>query len=287
MLRAPAGTLRAKPGFRLLGRAVRVTLVACLACLLLLMIFEERFIFFPTKYDGSLDWHLDGSVYQDVYFEADDGTRLHGWYFAHPAPRAIVLFSHGNAGNITHRLGLAQRLQRMGLAVLVFDYRGYGRSEGRPDEQGVLADARAARRKLATLAGVAEREIVQMGRSLGGAVAVDLAARDGARGLVIESTFSSMPDVAAVHYPLVPVHRFMRTRLDSLSKIVRFQGPVLQSHGDRDGIVPFHLGQRLFAGVNTDNGCFARFFTIAGGGHNDPQPDEYYRLLEHFVDALP
>jgi len=266
---------------------VRVVLLVALSCVLLLMIFEERLIFFPVKYDGSAYWRLNGSVYEDVHFEADDGIRLHGWYFEHEEPRAVVLFSHGNAGNVTHRLEMAHRLQRLGLSVFVFDYRGYGRSEGRPHEQGVLADARAARKKLAELAGVAECEIVQMGRSLGGAVAVDLAARDGARGLVVESTFSSMPDVAAVHYPFLPVHRFMRTRLDSISIIGEYRGPVLQSHGDGDGIVPFHLGKRLYEAVDTDNVFFTQFFSIAGGDHNDPQPDEYYQLLDTFIDRLP
>ncbi|NIL96062.1 MAG: alpha/beta hydrolase [Planctomycetales bacterium] len=287
MSQAPASTSTPRRSFRWFYSGIRVTLLTALCCLLLLMIFEERLIFFPSKYDGSPFWQLHGRVYQDVYFEADDGTQLHGWYFAHEAPRAVVLFSHGNAGNITHRLEMANRLRGMGLSVFVFDYRGYGRSQGRPHEKGVLADARAARRALARLSGVPESDIVQMGRSLGGAVAVDLAARDGARGLVVESTFSSMPEVAAVHYPLLPVQRFMRTRLDSLSIIGAYRGPYLQSHGDSDTIVPFHLGKRLYDAVETDNGFFRKFFVIPGGEHNDPQPDDYYRLLDAFIERLP
>src|SRR5208283_3409033 len=118
-----------------------------------------------------------------------------------------------------------------GVSVLVFDYRGYGKSEGKPDEPGVLADARAARTWLAQKSGVAENRVVLMGESLGGAVAVDLAA-DGARALILENTFSSMADVAAFHYPWAPVRLLMRTQFNSAAKIRSYRGPVFQSHGD-------------------------------------------------------
>ena len=171
----------------------------CAALVLLMVFLEERFIFFPTPYDGSAAWHPQGVDYQDVEFHAADGTRLHGWYLPHPAPRAVVLHCHGNAGNIAGRINMAKQLHALGLSVLLFDYRGYGRSEGSPNEMGVLQDARAARALLAQLAGVTESDVVLMGRSLGGAVAVDLAAHDGARGLILESTFTNLADAAAVH----------------------------------------------------------------------------------------
>ncbi|MGB6042609.1 MAG: alpha/beta hydrolase [Pirellulales bacterium] len=272
---------------RYLWRFGRFILVAFLGFVLLLMLFEEKLIFIPTEFDGSRYWHPVGYQFEDIYFQSDDGTRLHGWYFPHKSPRAIVLFSHGNAGNVTHRADIGDRLQSMGLSVFMYDYRGYGRSEGSPNEQGVLADARAARRQIAQLAEVDEKDIVQMGRSLGGAVAVDLAAYDGARGLILESTFSSIPDVAACQFPWLPVRRLMRTRLESISKIRLYQGPILQSHGIDDRTIPFHLGERLFAAANTDNGHFAEFFTIRSGDHNDPQPDGYYRLLSDFIQQLP
>src|SRR5439155_17149604 len=125
--------------------------------------------------------------FEDAWFEADDGTRLHGWFAEAKNPRAVVLHTHGNAGNVTHRAPLLELFrERLRASILVFDYRGYGRSEGTPDEKGILADARAARRWLAKRAGVAESDVVLHGTSLGGGVAVDLAARDGARGLVLE-----------------------------------------------------------------------------------------------------
>ena len=152
----------------------------------------------------------------------------------------------------------------MGAAVLVFDYRGYGKSEGKPDEPGVLADARAARTWLAEKAGVAENRIVLMGESLGGAVAVDLAA-DGARALILENTFSSMPDVAAYHYPWLPVRLLMRTQFNSVAKIRSYHGPLYQSHGDRDSIVPLQLARRLFDAANEPK----RFLLVEGADHND------------------
>jgi fermentation-respiration switch protein FrsA (DUF1100 family) len=166
---------------------------------------------------------------------------------------------------------------------MIFDYRGYGRSEGAPDEEGILLDARAARRWLAARANTTEEQIVVMGRSLGGAVAVDLAARDGARGLILESTFTSLPDVAVDHYPFVPAGLVMRNRFDSLSTIARYHGPIVQSHGTADRTVPFHLGRQLFEAANEPK----LFFEIEGGDHNDPQPRAWYDALSRFVESLP
>jgi len=171
----------------------------------------------------------------------------------------------------------------VGVSVLIFDYRGYGKSEGKPSETGVLADGRAARAWLAEKEGVSESEIVLMGRSLGGAVAVDMAAKDGARALVLESTFSSVPDVAAYHYPWLPLRWVLRTRLDSAAKIGDYRGLLLQSHGDADSVVPYRLGQKLFQAANQPKS----FVTIPGGDHNDAQPREYYHALIEFLDDLP
>ena len=179
------------------------------------------------------------------------GTRLHGWYVPHEHPRAVILLAHGNAGNVTHRADLLRDLHdQMRTSVLCFDYRGYGRSEGTPDEQGVLADARAARAWLAARAGIPERQIVMMGESLGGGVAVDLAAADGARGLVLKSTFSSIRDVAAADFPCSPVRPLVQIRFDSAAKIPNYHGPLLQFHGDNDHTIPLASARRLFAAAN-------------------------------------
>lgn len=273
-----------------LAKPVRSLARICVAlalCLLLLsavlMFFEESLIFFPAKYPAGI-WQIpDGLPVEDAEFAAADGTRLHGWYVPHDNPLAVILFCHGNAGNITHRLEVLQHLHNdVGASVLIFDYRGYGRSEGSPDENGVLQDARAARAWLAKKAGVAEREIVLLGRSLGGAVAVDLAAADGARGLVLQSTFTSIPDMAAYHYSWFPARGLLRTRLDSLAKIGSYRGPLLMSHSRDDSIVPFALGQKLFHAANEPK----KFIVNEGSDHNDSERPAYYKELKQFLDKI-
>jgi uncharacterized protein len=263
-------------------RVCRIPLIAYLVFTLIAMSLEDSLIFFPTPYSGG-DWRPRGLKFEDACFQAADGTRLHGWYVPKRNARAAVLFCHGNAGNIGNRVDiLAQLHDRVGVSVLMFDYRGYGRSEGKPTGAGILADARAARRWLADREGIAEDAIVVMGESIGGAVAVDLAARDGAKALVVQHTFNSLPDAAAFHYPWLPVRWLMRTRLDSESKIGSFHGPLLQSHGDADTIVPLRLGQRLFEAANQPK----RFLLYPGYDHNDPLPDAYYDALAAFLDDL-
>ncbi len=165
---------------------------------------------------------------------------------------------------------------------MMFDYRGYGRSEGKPDEPGVLADARAARAWLAERSGVPPERVVLMGESLGGAVAVDLAT-DGARALVLENTFNSMPDVAAYHVPWAPVRLLMKTRFDSAAKISFYRGPLFQSHGDCDTIVPLKFAQRLFDAANEPK----QFVLIDGGDHNDVHSAAYYDKLRTFLENAP
>jgi len=243
---------------------------------------ESSLVFQPTQYPQG-DWAPAGLAYEDVHFTAEDGTRLHGWYCPHPRPRAVVLLCHGNAGNITDWAGVLRHLNRdHGLAVMTFDYRGYGRSEGEPDEEGILKDARAARAWLARRTGVAERDVVLMGRSLGGAVAIDLAAKDGTRGLILESTFTSLPEVAGEQVAWLPFRLLMRNQLNSLKKIPRYHGPLLLSHGDADSLIPFEQSQRLFAAANEPK----HFVRIPGGDHNDPQTPEYCRALDGFITAL-
>jgi fermentation-respiration switch protein FrsA (DUF1100 family) len=265
-----------------------------------MVFFERSLVYFPTRYpDG--DWHPYGLAFEDAEFRAVDGTRLHGWFVPCENPRAVILFSHGNGGNLSHRADILRELHRLRAAVMIYDYRGYGRSEGSPEEPGILADARAARawlakraaplvgrassspdRRLEAAATFDEREIVQMGESLGGGVAVDLAAADGARGLVLISTFTSLPDIGAIHYPWLPVRLLMRNRLDSLSKIASYHGPLLQIHGDADTIIPYSNGRRLFDAANEPK----HFITLHGADHNDLPAPELYRAIDEFLNQL-
>lgn len=245
---------------------------------------ENRIVFFPHPYPIG-DWASDPRV-QDVYFETPDGLRLHGW-LAEPdnrSPREIVLFNHGNGRNITTRRHVLELFRdRMNCTVLVYDYRGYGKSSGRPTETGVLTDARAARRWLAARARVPEGDVVIAGHSLGTGVAVDLAAADGARGLILEGAFTSLPDVAESHVPFLPVRAVMQTRLGSEAKIADYRGPLLQVHGDADGVVPYSLGKRLFASANEPK----QFVTVRDGDHNQLYTPEFVEALDRFLGTLP
>lgn len=245
--------------------------------------FERAQVYQPVRWPAGA-WHAGDLPVEDAWFTAEDGTRLHGWYLHHENPTAVVLFAHGNAGNVTHCTDILRQLHdRHEVSVLTFDYRGYGRSEGTPDERGILEDARAARAWLAQHENISQSEIVLFGQSLGGGVMVDLAARDEARGLVLASTFTSLPDVAAHHLPLVPARAIMQNRLDSISKIADYHGPLLQVHGDHDRVVPYEQGRRLFAAANPPK----RFVTNTGLDHNDPLPEEYDLALHEFLASLP
>lgn len=243
---------------------------------------DELLLFHPAKHPAG-DWRPKGLSFADVWLTAADGTRLHAWYCPCPRPRAVVLYAHGNAGHLADCADLLRYLQHhLRVTTLAFDYRGYGRSDGDPTVDGILQDARAARATLAQQAGVREADVVLMGRSLGGAVVVQLAAEAPARGLVVESSFASFRDAAAHHSPnlawLAP-----KQKLNSVERIRLHKGPLLQSHGDRDATIPFEQGRKMFAAATGPK----RWVTIPGGDHNDPQTEAYYRELGRFLDDLP
>jgi fermentation-respiration switch protein FrsA (DUF1100 family) len=242
---------------------------------------DELLLFFPSKFPHGR-WQPPGLKFEDAWFTAEDGTKLHGWYCPCDRPRAVMLYAHGNAGNLSHRAELIKFWQtELGVSSLIFDYRGYGRSEGTPTVDGVLQDARAAQQFLAKRAGVAEEQIVLAGQSLGGAIVVDLAARTGARALVLESTFSSLKDVATHHYPRL-AWLVSNGKLDSAARIAKYKGPLLQCHGDADRTIPFALGQKLHAAANEPK----QFVRMPLADHNDPLTAEYWRKLERFIAGL-
>lgn len=254
-----------------------------LSVALILMLFETQLIFPAPSYPHG-DWEPLGLNQEDVYFSSEDGTQLHGWLLKHPQPALCILFCHGNAEHVADLADLLYKYHAEYQAtVFAFDYRGYGRSEGRPNERGVLADGHAAHVWLANHLGVRPTEIVIVGRSLGGAVAVELAATNGARGLVLERTFSSLPEVASRHFPWLPVKLLMRNRFDSVKKIAAYQGPLLQTHGTADEVVPFELGKRLF---DTAVSREKTFIVAEGGTHNEPHRREYWNALAAFVERL-
>ena len=264
-------------------RIIRIALLSYLGFLLLLKLFENRLVYFPSPWPDDHNSDIPEFL-SEVTLQVDDGPSLHGWHLAHPRPRAHVLFLHGNAGNLAGRQSMLEDLHdSVGLDLFAIDYRGYGKSSGRPTEAGILEDARLARRTYATMAGIPESDIILMGRSLGAGVAVTLAADDGARALVLQSTFTSLPDVAARQYPWLPVRWLMKNRFDSEADISRFTGPLLYSHSEGDTTLDISMGEQLFSAANEPK----QFFRFAGRDHNDPQPREYLRVLVNFFDSLP
>jgi fermentation-respiration switch protein FrsA (DUF1100 family) len=276
--------LHARVLARYAWRLVRPVLVIYLLVVVMLSAFE-RWLVYPAPPHAGADWIAAELPHEDVHFTAHDGVRLHGWYVPHAAPRAVVLFCHGNGEHVA-RLApmLALLRERAGVSVFAWDYRGYGHSGGKPSEKNLLADARAAQLWLANHEGIRPEDVVLYGRSLGGAVAVGLASEHSVRGMVLERTFADMVETAAYHFPWLPVKWVMRNRYPSAQRIAAYQGPLLQTHGTADRIVPFEMGKRLFDAATTPN---KRFFVVEGGDHNGPQPDEFYEALGEFLDSLP
>ena len=266
-----------------LFKALRMVTLAYFG-VLLVMLFLENWLIYPAPRYPDGDWEAAHLPHEDVHFTSADGTRLHGWFVEHPQPRAVVLYCHGNGEHIAYNDQFLKMLRdKLRVSVFAFDYRGYGRSEGQPFETGILADAEAAQAWVATRTGLAPTDIVLMGRSIGGGVAVHLASKNGARGLILESTFSSLPDVAARQFPWLPVRWLMKNRYDSRRKIADYRGPLLQSHGDCDELVPMQLGKELFAAAAGPK----EFYCVGGGDHNCMQPPDYYRKLDEFLGSLP
>ncbi|RJF96656.1 alpha/beta hydrolase [Noviherbaspirillum cavernae] len=205
-----------------------------------------------------------GLDYETVWLTTEDDVRIEAWYIPAPAARGVALLAHGNAGNISHRVDYALLFHRLGYSLLLLEYRGYGRSEGKPSEAGTYADARAAWRHLVTERGFPPERIVLVGESLGGAVVARLAADERPGALVLASSFVSVPELAADLYPWLPARWLTRYRYDTLAALERVSCPVLIAHSPQDEIVPFHHGERLFAAVKGP-----KAFLELAGGHND------------------
>lgn len=231
--------------------------------LALVYAFQDRLIYFPTR-ELVTTPRDHGFDYEDVWLATEDGVRIHGWFIGAPGARATVLHLHGNGGNISHRMQRIALFRAIGLNVFVIDYRGYGRSAGNPSEEGTYRDAHAAWRHLTRTRGLAPAAIVVHGESLGGSVASWLAARETPRALVIESSFTSAPDLGAEAYPWLPVRRLSRYAYPTRANLARVAAPVLIVHSRDDEIVPFRHAVELYAAAREPK----RLLELRGG-HND------------------
>lgn len=268
---------------RMLGLLRRVAIVYLLV--VLTMTFIERWLVYPAPSANEGDWSPAHLEYEEVEFAAADGTRLHGWYFDRPGASRVAIYFHGNGEHVAYAADLMPVVaRRLDASVLLFDYRGYGKSAGKPHESGVIADGLAASDWLTERTGVAPSDHLLIGRSIGGAVAVAVAEQRGAGCVVVQSTFARMTDVAARLFPWLPVRMLMRNRYPSIDRIQQYEGPVFASHGTHDELAPIEQGRALFEAAPTSA---KRFVEVEGMGHNDPLPREYWTELRAFLDALP
>ena len=263
-------------------RALRILLTAYIGFALVLYFFQSHLVFYPEagREIVAAPSHV-GLPYKDVRLTTDDGLSLHGWFIPAAEARGTVLFLHGNAGNISHRIDTLQMFHRLGYSTLIFDYRGYGNSGGTPSEQGTYRDAEAAWRYLTEQRRIPSCRIVLFGESLGGAVASWLAARQKPAALVIASGFTSVPDLAQHFYPYLPVRWLAHLRYDTRKNLRAVAVPVLIAHSPEDEIIPFEHGQALYAAANSPK----RFLEL-GGGHNDGfifMRESWVRELKDFL----
>jgi len=251
--------------------------------LLALFVFQAQLVFFPNIPSRAIGPGPDsiGLAYEPVEIITEDGIKLDAWYLPKQQPRGVVLFFHGNAGNISHRLDSLRIFSELNLSTLIIDYRGYGRSDGRVSEQGTYRDGEAAWRYLTEKRGIGAAEIVLFGRSLGAAVAAYVASRHMPGALILESSFVSVPDMAAVLYPWLPARRLARIGYPTGEYLQTVSCPVLIIHSRDDEIIPFEQGRKLFELARKP-----KHFLELRGGHNDGFLVSGQRYLDGFDNFL-
>ncbi len=239
-----------------------------------------KFLFFPVKMIEFYPSDLE-IPHEEVRLKTDDGLNLHGWFFPGKKPDRTLLYLHGNAGNIGDRLDKIQFLRRLGANIFIFDYRGYGGSEGTPSIDGVLQDTDTAFRFLTQTKKIPNEQIILFGESLGGALAVDLAHRETLAGVILESTFTTLREMAGAVYAFVP-SLMVPDALRSLQLIRHIRAPLLIIHGEKDEIVPFEMAERLFQAAPHPK----RLYKVVEGHHNDVYLAgklEYLKAIEKFL----
>jgi fermentation-respiration switch protein FrsA (DUF1100 family) len=262
---------------------ILVYIAAGYAVILLLMYaLQSQMIYHPQK-EILVTPSEVGLPFEDVQFQTTDKLNLHGWFVPADSTKPTILYFHGNAGNISGRMETIQLLHQLGLNVFIFDYRGYGKSEGNPSEEGTYRDATAAWKYLTADRKISEQRIIVMGRSLGGSIAVWLAARHEPAAAIIESTFISAADLGADIYPWLPVRWMIRYDYNTLENIKKLSVPLFMAHSRDDQVVPFHHGQILFKEANEPKtfvelrGSHAAGFWESGA--------KYRESLRQFLDS--
>ncbi len=259
--------------------------VVYLAIVLLVFLTQAKLIYFPqVSRELAVTPGQIGLGFESVELTTADEETIHGWFVPVPDARGTILFFHGNAGNISHRMDYLPMFQQLGYHLLIIDYRGYGQSSGSPSELGTYLDAEAAWNYLVEVKGIAPSRVVVYGESLGGPIAAWLSARVNPAGLILASSFTSVPDLAETIYPFLPVRLMSRFNYDTRESLASITSPVLVMHSPQDEIVPFDHGQVLFQAASEPK----QFLTLEGG-HNSGfvfMREEWVLALDEFLTAL-
>lgn len=268
---------------RLVIMVLRTLILAYLAVCAVMYFFQHKLIYIPDRHLSRTPGQL-GMPAADLELTTDDDVLISAWYCEPEDPRGALILCHGNAGDMADRLDLAKVFYDSGLAVLLFDYRGYGRSGGSPDEAGTYQDAEAAWRYLTEMKGLPAEKVIIYGESIGAAVAIELASRHSPAALIAEGAFTALYDVAADIYPYLPVKLLARVRYESIDKVGGIDCPKLFIHSPADDLVPYEQGRALFEAARPP-----KQFLATRGGHNDGGflvDREYVAAVRHFVDQV-
>ncbi len=241
----------------------------------------ERLVFYPVRGEVPAPGQM-GLVGEEIRFVSSDGARLHGWWLPSGPEAGTLLYLHGNAGNISNCAEYLRGVGRLGVNCLAFDYRGYGRSEGRPSEKGFYLDAEAALREARQRSG--HDRVAVVGHSLGGIAAVHLAAKFPVAGVILESTFTNLADMARAIYKLPSPRGWLDRKFNATEKIAQIELPILIFHAGRDEVVPLELGRRLAALAPR-----AEFILVEGAGHNDLSQvagDKYFQAVARYLKTM-
>ena len=267
----------------ILRAVIMVAIGVYLILAILLTLFQSHFVYYPTHVLDNNPSNV-GLMYEAVSIQSEDGVRLLGWYIPCDSARATVLLCHGNGGNISHRVSLIKILHDLKLNVLIFDYRGYGQSEGEPSEMGTYKDAKAAWLYLVRKKDINPSNIIIHGRSLGGAVAAHLAREVNPGGLILESTFTSAGDIAARMFPYFPIRLMIHYRYNTADDLAHCTCPVLIVHSRNDKLIPIKFGRELYKIAHEP-----KTFLEITGTHDDgyfTSGQTYIQGLDKFIDAV-
>jgi uncharacterized protein len=248
---------------------------------LVVLLLLENYLVYPGT-TASQNW-MPAPIdeIQEVDLVAESGTKLHGWWLPCPGSERTLLYFHGNGGNLSHRGGSMVKLRKvLDTAVFMIDYSGYGKSQGTASEAGCYESATASYDWLTRTQNRDPKHLIVFGASLGGGVAVELASRKPLGALVLVKTFTSLPDVAASKFWFLPVHWVMRNRMASIDRIHSVDGPVFIAHGDADSVVPFKLGEQLFAAASEPK----MFVRLAGQDHDESLGADFFAPLKTFLE---